>query len=164
MKHQSKQIPEFKTLEEEAEFWDTHSPLEYGVGEWKPLEVRVPQDVPVTVRLRAGQKAQWAELAKQYHMGPSTLARAVMEVLLENPGQLRLLLASRLAGGEAYTQLPPEVKQAIESAKAASAVREGAGEYVVVSSEQFKQAVATSLKTLAEGLGLKLNGEADKHS
>ena len=35
----SKKIPKFKSRDEEADFWDTHSPLDY--GEWKEVKMMI---------------------------------------------------------------------------------------------------------------------------
>jgi hypothetical protein len=37
-------IPQFESVQEEAEFWDTHSTTEFE-DEWEPVEVAVPLEV-----------------------------------------------------------------------------------------------------------------------
>jgi hypothetical protein len=39
-----RRIPEFKSIEEEAEFWDIHDATDYE-GEFKPVRVRVAKNL-----------------------------------------------------------------------------------------------------------------------
>lgn len=70
-----KKIPRFRNREEEAEFWDTHSPLEY--GEWEEVELKVarPLSHTLAVRLDARTIDRLAQVARKKGLGPSTLAR-----------------------------------------------------------------------------------------
>jgi len=76
-----KKIPRFKSREEEAEFWDTHSPLEY--GDWEEVELKVARPLihTLAVRLDARTIDRLAAAARKKGLGPSTLARMW---LLEN--------------------------------------------------------------------------------
>ena len=71
-----KKIPRFKSRAEEAEFWDTHSPLDY--GEWKEVK-RVKIEKPLAhilgVRLDAKTIDRLAAIGRKKGIGPSTLAR-----------------------------------------------------------------------------------------
>jgi hypothetical protein len=69
-------IPRFKSREEEADFWDTHSPLEY--GEWKEVKrfsVARPLVHILGVRLDAKTIQRLAAVGRKKGLGPSTLAR-----------------------------------------------------------------------------------------
>lgn len=74
-----KPLPEFKTEEEEAEYWDSHSPLEhFDESDFKPLQARVPKDTPITIRLDSESRQALEEVAQAYKVGPSTLARMLI--------------------------------------------------------------------------------------
>ncbi|OGO53233.1 MAG: hypothetical protein A2148_01860 [Chloroflexi bacterium RBG_16_68_14] len=71
-----KKIPRFKSREEEAHFWDTHSPLDY--GEWKEVKrfkVAKPLTHTLAVRLDAKTIGQLGALGRKKGVGASTLAR-----------------------------------------------------------------------------------------
>ncbi|MEW5989122.1 MAG: CopG family antitoxin [Chloroflexota bacterium] len=72
-------IPSFKTVEEEAAFWDTHSSVEFE----DELEVVTdvifvkarPRKRGLTVRLDEDTLTRLAQQAQEKGVGPSTLAR-----------------------------------------------------------------------------------------
>jgi CopG antitoxin of type II toxin-antitoxin system len=67
----------FRSLEEEAEFWDTHSPLDFP-DEWGPFKLvsgRRPLGHILAVRLDAKTLGRLASRAREQGIGPSTLAR-----------------------------------------------------------------------------------------
>jgi hypothetical protein len=73
----SRPIPQFKSLEEEAEFWDKHSPLDFP-DEWvevKRVKVARPLGHILAVRLDARTIDRLAEVGRAKGLGPSTLAR-----------------------------------------------------------------------------------------
>jgi hypothetical protein len=70
-----KKIPRFKTREEEAEFWDTHSPLEYGDWEEVKLEFVQPLEHTLAIRLDARTIDRLWHAAQSKGLGMSTLAR-----------------------------------------------------------------------------------------
>ena len=73
----SRPIPQFKSLEEEAEFWDKHSPLDFP-DEWvevKHVKVARPLGHILAVRLDARTIDRLAEVGRAKGLGPSTLAR-----------------------------------------------------------------------------------------
>lgn len=77
-----KKIPKFKSYEEEADFWDTHSPLDYGTWKEVKLEFAKPLVHILGVRLDAKTIDQLAKLGSGMGIGPSTLVRMwVMEKL-----------------------------------------------------------------------------------
>ncbi len=77
-----KPIPKFKSYEEEADFWDTHSTLDYGTWKEVKLEVAKPLVHILGVRLDAKTIDSLARLGSEVGVGPSTLARMwIMEKL-----------------------------------------------------------------------------------
>src|SRR5438046_8947017 len=76
-------VPRFKTVEEEAAFWDTHSPLDYP-DEFQPVatSVKRPLEHILGVRLDSRTLEKLAALGRAKGIGPSTLARMwIMEQL-----------------------------------------------------------------------------------
>ena len=69
-------IPRFKSREEEAEFWDTHSTTEFE-DEWKEVTLKVARPLIHTLAVRLDAKTidALADLGHQKGLGPSTLAR-----------------------------------------------------------------------------------------
>ena len=70
-------IPDFASVEEEAAFWDTHSPLDYP-REWREVpraEGHKPLGHILGVRLDAATLDKLATIARKKGVGPSTLAR-----------------------------------------------------------------------------------------
>jgi len=84
MKKKSR-IPEFRTRDEEANFWDTHSFADYW-DEFTPVDVAVELDKPkedtLVLRLNKGIKEQLRKTAQQRGLNASSLVRMwVMEKL-----------------------------------------------------------------------------------
>lgn len=79
-------IPEFKSKEEEAEFWDTHDLADYW-HEFKPVRVRFAKSLSqgITIRLDPETLAELRKRAKEKGIGPTTLIR--MWVLEHIQGQ-----------------------------------------------------------------------------
>lgn len=69
-------IPEFKSREEEAEWWDTHDITDY-LDELKPVKVRFSKNLSegLTVRLDKQTLEGLRKEAHQKGVGPATLAR-----------------------------------------------------------------------------------------
>jgi hypothetical protein len=69
-------LPAFRGVEEEAEFWDSHSPLDYP-EEFEEVEVKVERPLQhlLGVRLDAKTITKLGEIARKKGIGPSTLAR-----------------------------------------------------------------------------------------
>lgn len=70
-------VPAFKSQEEEAAFWDSHSPLDYP-EHWKEVkEVKFQRTLGhiLGVRLDAKVIDELAAIAQRKGIGPSTLAR-----------------------------------------------------------------------------------------
>ncbi len=70
-----KPIPKFKSYEEEADFWDTHSTLDYGNWKEAKLEFAKPLIHILGVRLDAKTIDLLSKLGDEMGVGPSTLVR-----------------------------------------------------------------------------------------
>jgi len=72
-------IPVFKTEEEEAEFWDKHSPLDF-ILEPTPetIKVKMPKDRVITIRLDSKSQLKLDRIAREHNVGPSTFARLII--------------------------------------------------------------------------------------
>ncbi len=74
-------IPTFKTIEEEAAFWDTHSSEEFA-DELTPVEnvkfVRASSKKALTVRIDEDTFEELTREAREKGIGPSTLARMLI--------------------------------------------------------------------------------------
>lgn len=86
MKDQKRsRIPHFKTREEEAEFWDTHSLADFA-DELQPVRMKAERPLAhiLGVRLDARTIDALAGIGRKKGIGPSTLARVwIMERLSE---------------------------------------------------------------------------------
>src|SRR5579864_5760231 len=74
-------IPTFKTIEEEAAFWDTHSSEEFA-DELTPVEnvkfVKVRSKRALTIRVDEDTFEELTKEAREKGIGPSTLARMLI--------------------------------------------------------------------------------------
>ncbi len=74
-------IPTFKTIEEEADFWDTHSSEDFA-DELTPVEdvkfVKARSRKALTVRVDEETFEELTREASEKGIGPSTLARMVI--------------------------------------------------------------------------------------
>ncbi len=70
-------IPVFASREEEARFWDTHSPLDYPeeFEEVEDLRFARPLNHVLTIRLDARVSERLAQVGRRKGLGSSTLAR-----------------------------------------------------------------------------------------
>jgi hypothetical protein len=70
-------LPKFKTIEEEAKFWDTHSFTDFADNykEMKADRVADKKDSVITVKMPSSTKKALEIVAKKSHMAPSTLIR-----------------------------------------------------------------------------------------
>ena len=69
-------IPEFKSRQEEAEWWDSHDITDY-LDELKPVKVRFARNLSegITIRFDPETPAKLREQARKKEIGPTTLAR-----------------------------------------------------------------------------------------
>ena len=74
-------LPTFKTIEEEATFWDTHSSEEFA-DELTPVEnvkfIKAGSKKALTVRFDEDTFEELTREAREKGIGPSTLARMVI--------------------------------------------------------------------------------------
>ncbi len=80
---QTSRIPQFRSREEEAQWWDTHDITDY-LDELEPIDVHFdlekPQEDTVVFRLHKGVKRYLERLAKSKGLNMSSLLRMwVME-------------------------------------------------------------------------------------
>ncbi len=73
--HKSR-IPDFKTLEEEAAWWDAHDPADYQ-DELKTVKVRFAKNLSAGLNIRLDPQSlnQLRAVAHKKGIGPTTLAR-----------------------------------------------------------------------------------------
>lgn len=74
--HKKGRVPDFKSIEDEAEFWDTHSVLDY-LDEFGPPQFVSKKNHPqgITVRFEPETLAELRAYAKEQGIGPTTLMR-----------------------------------------------------------------------------------------
>ena len=81
MKKKKSRIPDFKTYEEEANFWDTHEFTEFE-DELKDVEIvfdlERPKEETLVVRLQKNFKEKLEKLAERRGVSLSTLARILL--------------------------------------------------------------------------------------
>lgn len=89
-------IPKFKSVAEEAKFWDTHDFTEFA-DELTPVKARVtlgqPKEETLTVRMQAGLKSQLSKLATEMGVNTSTLARMWIVEKMKQMGAIGKLSA-----------------------------------------------------------------------
>jgi hypothetical protein len=84
-------IPEFASVQEEAEWWDTHDITDY-LDELKPVEVRFAKNLSgqvlsrgITIRFDDESLAELRRRAQEKGIGPTTLARMWILERLKQP-------------------------------------------------------------------------------
>ena len=79
-----KKLPAFANEAEEANFWDSHSPLDFIEPQAKPLILK--KDRVITMRLDNRTYTILKALAKKYEVGVSTLVRVILVYTLRKKG------------------------------------------------------------------------------
>ncbi|MEK6536053.1 MAG: CopG family antitoxin [Actinomycetota bacterium] len=83
---QESKVPGFNSPEEEAAFWESHSPLDFP-GEFEAVEVDIDRPLRhervLSIRLDEMTITKMEALARQRHIGKSTLARMLIVQGLE---------------------------------------------------------------------------------
>ncbi len=75
-KYRPKPIPPFKTLDEEADFWDTHDLSDFGkVPLLKLPLLEDEKEEALTIRLQKSIKAKLKRIARKKGIDTSTLSR-----------------------------------------------------------------------------------------
>ncbi len=83
MKRTKKAIPEFKEIQEMAEFWDTHDSTEVELGEVEDVRYE-PKKAILSVRFDVGDMMRLGRAARRLGMDRSTLVRAIVKQYLNN--------------------------------------------------------------------------------
>jgi|WetSurMetagenome_2_1015567.scaffolds.fasta_scaffold484561_1 hypothetical protein len=83
-------IPKFENEEQEAEYWDTHSPLDINAEpELQKVKVSGLKDKPIAIRLDSETRIKLDRLAAKQGVGPSTMARIILTQAIESKNSLR---------------------------------------------------------------------------
>jgi antitoxin component of RelBE/YafQ-DinJ toxin-antitoxin module len=108
--------PEFKTEEQEAEYWDTHSPLDLvAEPEAQKVRVRGAKDSPITIRLDSESRSKLEKLAAEQGLGTSTLARIILTSVIESKEKLPRNVALDELRDILGKNLPQSLKDRAES-------------------------------------------------
>jgi len=82
-------LPQFETEEQEAEYWNSHSPLDLAADpKAQKVRVRGAKDRPITVRLDSESRSKLDKLASEQGLGPSSFARLILMSVIEQGGKL----------------------------------------------------------------------------
>ena len=81
-------IPQFKSLDDEAQFWDTHDTTDFE-GEFQPVSIRFTGLVErgLTIRLQTDDFHNLKHLAQQKGIGVSSLVRMWVKERLAQQNQ-----------------------------------------------------------------------------
>lgn len=115
-------ISQFETEEQEAGYWDTHSPLDL-VAEPKAqrVAVRGAKDRSITIRLDSESRSNLDKLAAEQGLGSSTFARLILTSVIERREKLPKRLTLDELKEVLEKNLPQSIKDQAESlARAAS--------------------------------------------
>ena len=85
-----RRIPAFRSIEEEAAFWDTHSITAFA-DELQPVRVGRNLSAPLAVRLDPADRAELARRAKAQGIGSSTLVRMWVKERLRREAEAETL-------------------------------------------------------------------------
>ncbi len=109
-------VPQFETEEQEAEYWDTHSPLDLA-AEPKAQKVRVrgAKDRPITIRLDSESRSKLDKLAAERGVGPSTFARLILMSAIERGEKLPKRVTPDELKDVLEKNLPQSIKDQAES-------------------------------------------------
>src|SRR3989304_9780388 len=105
-------IPEFKTLEEEREYWEARGPL----GEGKKGRVNRPSPGQkrssfLAVRLTGEELTRLRDIAAKQGLGPSTFARLVLASAIEHESKLPKLITLDELRDAVARNLPQSVRE-----------------------------------------------------
>lgn len=77
-----KKLPEFKDIEDMADFWDIHDSTEFEEGEIEAVEYK-PKRLVLTVRFDAGDMLAITREARRLGMDRSTFIRMAVKQFME---------------------------------------------------------------------------------
>ncbi len=84
MKTENNKLPEFENEKQEAEYWDQHSPLDLvDEPEMEKVQIKRAKDSMIAIRLDSKTRNKLEAMASEQGMGPSTLARHIIQQVLE---------------------------------------------------------------------------------
>lgn len=129
-------IPQFETEEQEAEYWETHSPLDLvAEPEAQKVRVRGAKDRPITIRLDSESRLKLAKLAAERGLGPSTFARLILMSIIEYKEKLpKVITLDQLKEGfeDILGQMPQAIKERVEALTKAIAIGDSANPALLV--------------------------------
>lgn len=109
-------IPEFKSLEEEREYWEARGPLAEGhkgrLNKSKPGQKRSSF---LVVRLTGEELTRLRDMAAEQGLGPSTFARLILMAALENVGKMPRCVTWDQLKDTLAESLPPQTKEKAEA-------------------------------------------------
>ena len=116
-------IPKFETEEQEAEYWDTNSPLDVA-PEPKAERVTVEgaKDRPLTIRLDSESRSKFDKLAAQQGLGPSCFGRLIIASVIEGRVNLPKRITPNELKGLLEKNLPQSIKDQSESLLRAASI------------------------------------------
>lgn len=113
----------FETEEQEAEYWDTHSPLEGSVEpDVEQVRVKTLKDRPISIRLDSESRRKLEQLAKKRGLGPSTFARHLLMAAIQGEERQLESAAFEAIVGRLGDDLPQSIKDQAESLLKAIAI------------------------------------------
>lgn len=85
MNNKKKKVPKFKSIEEEAHFWDTHDTMDYS-GEFKPVKATIRRMLDRVLPVRFDSKTinSLEKYASEKGVGTTTLIRMWILERLKN--------------------------------------------------------------------------------
>jgi len=109
-------VSQLETEEQEAEYWDSHSPLDFAT-EPKAQKVRVRgvKDRPITVRLDSESRSKLNKLAAEQGLGPSSFARLILMSVIEQGGKLPKRITLDEVKNMLEANLPQSIKERADS-------------------------------------------------
>lgn len=90
-------IPEFKSIEEEREYWEAHGPLAEGhEGKLNKPKPRQRRSSFLAVRLTGDELTQLRDIAARQGLGPSTYARILLTSAMERQNQPEMVTLTEI--------------------------------------------------------------------
>lgn len=152
-------IPEFKTLEEEKEYWEARGPLaERHRGTINKPKAKQKRSSFLAVRLTGEELTRLRDAAAQKGLGPSTFARMVLTNTIERQNQLKTITMDQLM--DIFEYVSPHITDRAENLIKKIAVGDPENPaMLVIDADQKKEYEELSLsliKTLLKLVGIQL--------
>lgn len=157
-----KALPRFQTEEEEAAYWDSHSPLEhFEESDFKPLTARRAKDTPVTIRLDSESRKILDQVARAHRVGPSTLARIFIIKALEQwkqKQQISLTLedATQILAKPVPEELRQEMQKVFTESKA--------GNILLLHEAEVERLGKLLVRTWFEAAGYRITSDSESQN